>query len=64
MYQEIVGLMRQEGVKSTKSLNTLLATLEEQREEELLQDVEQAMEDFNLLGGQRIEALIPFIYSV
>jgi hypothetical protein len=58
MYQEIVGLMKQEGVRSTQSLNILLATLEEQREEELLRDEEQAMEDFNLLGGQRIETLI------
>ncbi|MGD0916945.1 MAG: hypothetical protein ABSB22_10850 [Thermodesulfobacteriota bacterium] len=50
--------MKQEGVRSTQSLNILLATLEEQREEELLRDEEQAMEDFNLLGGQRIETLI------
>jgi hypothetical protein len=58
MYQEIVDFLKQEGIRSTQSLNTLLTALEEQEEDDLAQDVEQAMKDFNLLGGQRIETLI------
>ena len=58
MYQEIVDFMRQEGIRSTQSLNTILAALEGQGEDELAEDIEQSMKDFNPLGGQRIETLI------
>lgn len=61
MRSDLLVFMRREGLWGTQSVRALIGALEDEAENELLADVQKAVEEFGLLDSQRIDSLLTLL---